>query len=277
LLASLPRSLLASRAVTAAPAARAEASLAEVAVLSGVGKAFGKRDVLRGVDLAATPGKITVVLGGSGSGKSTMLRILLGLEPYEAGSVRLFGHEVKALGRETYRELMMQVGMLFQFGALFDSMTVGENVGFALEYVQHLPKDQIRERIRENLLMVGLRNVEDLYPAELSGGMRKRVALARAIAHKPRFLCVDEPTTGLDPIMSDTINELILQMRDRLGATVLCITHDLTAAFKIADRIAYLFQGKMLFDGTPDEIRSCDDPIVRQFISGSAHGPIAGA
>jgi phospholipid/cholesterol/gamma-HCH transport system ATP-binding protein len=270
--------------VTAPPAASAATAHAaaapaadEVAVLSAVHKKFGKRDVLRGVDLAAAPGKITVVLGGSGSGKSTMLRILLGLEGYDAGSARLFGHEVKKLSRDDYRELMLKVGMLFQFGALFDSMTVGENVGFALEYVQHLPRAEIRDRIRENLLMVGLRNVEDLYPAELSGGMKKRVALARAIAHNPRFLAVDEPTTGLDPIMSDTINELILQMRDRLGATVLCITHDLTAAFKIADRMAYLFQGKILFCGTPDEIRSCEDPIVRQFISGSAHGPIAGA
>jgi phospholipid/cholesterol/gamma-HCH transport system ATP-binding protein len=248
----------------------------EVAVLAGVEKAFGSRSVLRGLALEAVPGKITVVLGGSGSGKSTMLRILLGLESYDGGSVRLFGREVRALRRDEYRELMLRVGMLFQFGALFDSMTVGENVGFALEHVQHLPRADIRERIRENLLMVGLKNVEELYPSELSGGMRKRVALARAIAHKPRFLCVDEPTTGLDPIMSDTINELILQMRDRLGATVLCITHDLTAAFKIADRIAYLFQGKILFQGTPDEIRACGDPIVRQFISGSAHGPIAG-
>jgi phospholipid/cholesterol/gamma-HCH transport system ATP-binding protein len=265
--------------VTAATAvASADAPAAtEVAVLSGITKAFGKREILRGADLAAEPGRITVVLGGSGSGKSTMLRILLGLESYDGGSARLFGHEVKGLGREAYRELMMQVGVLFQFGALFDSMTVGDNVGFALEHVQHLPTDEIRERCRENLLMVGLKNVEDLYPAELSGGMRKRVALARAIAHKPRFLCVDEPTTGLDPIMSDTINELILQMRDRLGATVLCITHDLTAAFKIADRIAYLFQGKMRFHGTAEEIRACEDPVVRQFISGSAHGPIDGA
>jgi phospholipid/cholesterol/gamma-HCH transport system ATP-binding protein len=264
--------------VTASPAARSAAESApdEVAVLSGVAKSFGPRAVLRGVDLGVPPGKITVVLGGSGSGKSTMLRLLLGLEAYDAGSVRLFGREVRQLGRDEYRELMLRVGMLFQFGALFDSMTVGDNVGFALEHVQHLPEDEIRERIRENLLMVGLKNVEDLYPAQLSGGMRKRVALARAIAHKPRFLCVDEPTTGLDPIMSDTINELILQMRDRLGATVLCITHDLTAAFKIADRIAYLFQGRILFCGTPDEVRACEDPIVRQFISGSAHGPIVG-
>ena len=273
------RRLLASRAVTALPAVAPRSAApapTEVAVLSSVWKAFGDRPVLKGVDLEAAPGEITVVLGGSGSGKSTMLRILLGLEPYDRGSVRLFGREVRELGREEYRELMMQVGMLFQFGALFDSMTVGENVGFALRYVQRRPDDEIRELCRENLLMVGLKNVEDLYPAQLSGGMRKRVALARSIAHKPRFLCVDEPTTGLDPIMSDTINELILQMRDRLGATVLCITHDLTAAFKIADRIAYLFQGKIIFQGTPDEVRTCEDPVVRQFVSGSAHGPIAG-
>jgi phospholipid/cholesterol/gamma-HCH transport system ATP-binding protein len=263
--------------VNASPAVRAAPAPSEIAVLAGVWKSFGKRPVLKGVDLEAAPGEITVVLGGSGSGKSTMARILLGLESYDAGSARLFGCEVKRLGRDEYRELMMKVGMLFQFGALFDSMTVGENVGFALKHVQHLPDDQIRELCRENLLMVGLKNVEDLYPAQLSGGMRKRVALARAIAHKPSFLLVDEPTTGLDPIMSDTINELILQMRDRLGATVLCITHDLTAAFKIADRIAYLFQGKVIFSGTPDEIRACEDPVVRQFISGSAHGPIAGA
>jgi phospholipid/cholesterol/gamma-HCH transport system ATP-binding protein len=263
--------------VNASAAVHAATAPSEVAALAGVWKSFGKRGVLKGVDLEAAPGEITVVLGGSGSGKSTMLRILLGLEPYDAGSARIFGREVRTLGRDESRELMMKVGMLFQFGALFDSMTVGENVGFALKHVQRLPDDQIRELCRENLLMVGLKNVEDLYPSELSGGMRKRVALARAIAHKPSFLCVDEPTTGLDPIMSDTINELILQMRDRLGATVLCITHDLTAAFKIADRIAYLFQGKVIFSGTPDEIRACEDPVVRQFISGSAHGPIAGA
>jgi phospholipid/cholesterol/gamma-HCH transport system ATP-binding protein len=260
-----------------APAAESLASAPnDVASITGLHKAFGDREILKGVDLAVAPGKITVVLGGSGSGKSTMLRILLGLESYDAGSVRLFGHEVQGLGRNEYRDLMMQVGMLFQFGALFDSMTVGDNVGFALRYVQHLDEEEIRERCRENLLMVGLKNVEDLTPSQLSGGMRKRVALARAIAHKPNFLCVDEPTTGLDPIMSDTINELILQMRDRLGATVLCITHDLTAAFKIADRIAYLFDGTLRFDGTPEEARACEDPVVRQFISGSAHGPIAG-
>ena len=247
-----------------------------MAVLEGVTKAFDDRQILRGVDLVARPGEITVVVGGSGSGKSTMLRILLGLEPYDAGSVRLLGREVSALGRLEARDLMMEVGMLFQFGALFDSMTVAENVGFALRYNRGRGDAEIRDVVRENLLMVGLKDVEDLYPAQLSGGMRKRVALARAIAHHPRLLLVDEPTTGLDPIMADTINELILQMRDRLGVTVVCITHDIGAAFRIADHLAMLYQGQVIESGTPDAMRNSSNEVVRQFLSGSAHGPIHG-
>ncbi len=247
-----------------------------MAVLEGVYKSFDDRPVLKGVDLAARPGEVTVVVGGSGSGKSTMLRILLGLESYEAGSVRLLGREVSGLGRLEARDLMMQVGMLFQFGALFDSMTVEENVGFALRYTRGWGSAEIRDVVRENLLMVGLKNVEGLYPAQLSGGMRKRVALARAIAHHPRLLCVDEPTTGLDPIMADTINELILQMRDRLGVTVVCITHDIGAAFKIADHMAMLYQGEMIESGSPEEMKNSPNEVVRQFLSGSAHGPIHG-
>jgi phospholipid/cholesterol/gamma-HCH transport system ATP-binding protein len=182
---------------------------------------------------------------------------------------------VNQLSRAEQSELMLQVGMLFQFGALFDSMTVGENVGFALRYVQRKPEEEIERRVRENLALVGLSDVEALYPAQLSGGMRKRVALARAIAHKPKLLCVDEPTTGLDPIMSDTINELILQMREKLGVTVLCITHDLGAAFKIADRIAMVYEGKIAAFGTPAELRASPHAAVQQFISASAHGPLS--
>jgi phospholipid/cholesterol/gamma-HCH transport system ATP-binding protein len=248
----------------------------EVAVMSGVRKRFGDRQILNGVSLEVPPGKVTVVLGGSGSGKSTALRILLGLESYDEGSVRLLGREVNGLSAAGSNELMMEIGVLFQFGALFDSMTVGENVGFALRHVQKIPKDEIARRCRENLLMVGLKNVEDLYPAQLSGGMRKRVALARAIAHEPRVLFVDEPTTGLDPVMSDQINELILQLNERLGVTVLCITHDLAAGFKLADHMAMLFEGRMVATGTPAEMRACEDPIVRQFLSASAHGPLDG-
>ena len=245
------------------------------ASLHDVWKKFGERSVLEGVSLDLRPGEITVVIGGSGCGKSTLLRILLGLESYERGSVRLLGREVSALSRSEQSQLMMQVGMLFQFGALFDSMTVGENVGFALRYVQRRPEDEIAQRVRDNLRLVGLENVETLLPSQLSGGMRKRVALARAIAHGPRLLCVDEPTTGLDPVMSDTINELILQMRERLGVTVLCITHDLTAAFKIADRIAMIHEKRVAVFGTPEEVRASSVPAVRQFVSGSAYGPLS--
>jgi phospholipid/cholesterol/gamma-HCH transport system ATP-binding protein len=242
------------------------------AVLTDVWKKFGERKVLEGTSLTLAPGEITVVLGGSGTGKSTLLRILLGLESYQAGSVRLFGREVGALTREEATDAMMQVGMLFQAGALFDSMTVADNVGFALRYVRRLPEPEIAKQVSENLALVGLENAEGLYPAQLSGGMRKRVALARAIAHKPSLLCVDEPTAGLDPIISDTITELILRMRERLGVTVLCITHDLAATFRIADRIAMLHGGKIVAYGTPDEVRASSVPVVRQFLSGRANG-----
>jgi phospholipid/cholesterol/gamma-HCH transport system ATP-binding protein len=148
-------------------------------------------------------------------------------------------------------------------------MTVGENVGFALRYVQRRPEDEIAERGRENLAHVGMHDVEALYPSQLSGGMRKRVALARAIAHRPKLLCVDEPTTGLDPIMSDTINSLIVAMRERLGVTVLCISHDLAAAFRMADRIAMIHEGRIAAFGTPDEVRASTDPAVQEFVSAS--------
>jgi phospholipid/cholesterol/gamma-HCH transport system ATP-binding protein len=249
-------------------------ALSDVVVLEDVWKSYGGVPVLEGLDLRVPRGEISVVLGGSGSGKSTMLRLLLGLEEYDRGSVQLLGHEVKGVTRHEHAELMMQLGALFQFGALLDSMTVHENVGFALRHVRHMPEEQIRLIVRQNLLMVGLKEMDHLYPSQLSGGMRKRVALARAISHRPKLLLADEPTTGLDPIMADTINELILQMRERLGVTVLCISHDIGAAFRIADRISLLYQGRVIESGTPDQIRESSSPVVQQFIAGRAHGPI---
>lgn len=253
------------------PAARqaheGETSADEVkASLREVWKAFDERPVLRGVDLDAPSGEITVVMGGSGSGKSTILRILLGLESYDRGSVRLLGREVGELGGHEHNELMMRIGMLFQFGALFDSMTVAENVGFALRHVRRLSEQEIREAVRRNLDLVGLDDVEELFPSQLSGGMRKRVALARAIAHEPELLVVDEPTTGLDPVMANVIDDLILRLRDKLGVTVLCITHDIHAAFVLADRIAMLHDGRIVAVGTPEEMRSHEDPVVRELL-----------
>jgi phospholipid/cholesterol/gamma-HCH transport system ATP-binding protein len=250
--------------------------LREFARFKGVSKWYQDgNQVFNELDFHVPHGELSVVIGGSGSGKSTLLRVLLGLEPYQAGSVQLMGREVATLSPREHTSLMMDIGMLFQFGALFDSMTVYENVSFALRYVKRCEEPEIRRRVRENLLLVGLKNVEHLYPSQLSGGMRKRVALARAIAHQPKMLLVDEPTTGLDPIMAETINELILQMRERLGVTVLCITHDVHAAFKIADRISMLYQGRIIASGTPDELRTDDHEVVQQFLAGSAHGPIA--
>ncbi len=246
-----------------------------MAAARGVWKCFGGVDILEGVDLEVPPGEIFAVLGGSGSGKSTLLRTLLGLERPDRGRVELMGQDLARVSGDEHARLMMKIGMLFQFGALFDSMTVGENVGFALRTVLRRPESEIRGVVREKLLLVGLKNVEHLYPSQLSGGMRKRVALARAIAHAPRLLFVDEPTTGLDPIMADTINELILQLRERLGVAVFCITHDIDAAFKMADRVAMLYGGRIIASGTPEEIRGASNQVVQQFIGGRAHGPIA--
>ncbi len=266
----------AADASVAASLAR-EASLGgvpDLVVLEDVWKSYDDVPVLEGLSLRVPCGTVSVVLGGSGSGKSTMLRLLLGLEEYDRGSVQLLGHEVRDVRGGEYSALMMQLGMLFQFGALLDSLTVYENVSFALRHVRHMSEDQIRHIVRQNLLMVGLKDVESLYPSQLSGGMRKRVALARAISHQPKLLLADEPTTGLDPIMADTINELILQMRERLGVTVLCITHDLGAAFRIADRISLLYQGRVIESGAPERLRESVNPVVQQFIAGRAHGPI---
>jgi fluoroquinolone transport system ATP-binding protein len=209
--------------------------------------------VLEGLDLEVQRGQISVVLGGSGCGKSTLLRILLGLESYDAGSVKLFGDEVSGLGRDAQREAMMHVGMLFQGGALFDSMTVGENVAFVLRHVRHLGDDAIRRICRDNLLLVGLKNVEGLYPSQLSGGMRKRVALARAIAHEPELLFVDEPTAGLDPVNAGLVKRMVREIREA-GATVFLTTHDMQLADQLCDRVAFIDDGS---------IRAIDSP--RQF------------
>lgn len=238
------------------------------ASLHDVWKAFGERSVLEGASLDLRPGEITVVIGGSGCGKSTLLRILLGLESYERGSVRLFGREVSALSRSEQSELMMRVGMLFQFGALFDSMTVGENVGFALRYVQRRPEDEIAQRVRENLALVGLRDVEALYPAQLSGGMRKRVGLARAIAIQPEVILYDEPTTGLDPVNVRRINGLIMSLQKKLGVTSIVVTHDMDSCFTVSDRIAMLYERRIAFTGTAEETQTCDIRYVREFIAG---------
>lgn len=237
-------------------------------------KSFGKNKVLDGVDLQIKRGESMVVIGGSGVGKSVLIKNIIGLLKPDAGSIWVEKVLVNTLGESDIRKMRMKFGMLFQYAALFDSMSVGENVGFALARHTKLSKAEIDERVKDCLALVGLTGVEHLYPAELSGGMKKRVGLARAIAMKPKILLYDEPTTGLDPIMSDAINNLIIRLREKLEVTSIAITHDMVSAYKIADRIAMLYKGRIIEIGTPAEIKKTKNPFVRQFISGSAEGPI---
>jgi len=244
---------------------------------SGLHKAFEDKQVLRGVDLAIPRGQTEVVLGGSGSGKSVLLRHTIGLHRPDEGSVWVDDREITGLSEDELIEPRKKVGMLFQAGALFDSMTVMDNVAFALREHTDWDEERINARVREMLQLVELEDVEPLMPADLSGGMRKRVALARAIALAPQGLLYDEPTTGLDPITSNTINHLIRSLQKRLGVTSIVVTHDIRSAFAVGDRIAFLDQGKILFEGTVDEARRSDEPTLSGFLRGGEYGKAPGA
>lgn len=236
-------------------------------------KSFGAKQVLRGVSLTVQDGESLVILGGSGTGKSVLLKHVLGLFKPDAGHVTVDGRTVDQLGREELFELRKSIGMCFQDAALFDSMTVAENIGFALTRHTDLDSAQIRARVEECLHLVGLAGGGGLKPSELSGGMKRRVGFARAIALKPRILLFDEPTTGLDPVMTDVIGKIILDLKAELGVTSISITHDLKSAFQIADRIAMLFRGECIAVGTPEAFQADPNPIVQQFLRGEAEGP----
>jgi phospholipid/cholesterol/gamma-HCH transport system ATP-binding protein len=242
--------------------------------IQNVHKSFGSHHVLRGANLTVEKGESMTVIGGSGSGKSVLLKHIIGLLFPDKGKVVIDGQEISSLKGEGLNEMRKKFGMLFQLAALFDSLTVWENVGFALKQHTKMSDEEVRVIATEKLELVGLKGVEDKMPADLSGGMKKRVGLARAIAMEPGIILYDEPTTGLDPIMADAINDLIIDLRKKLGVTSVAITHDMQSAYKISDRIAMLYKGEILETGTPDEIRNTENPIVRQFITGSAVGPI---
>ena len=237
-------------------------------------KSFGGNEVLKGVNLTVYKGETVVVLGRSGCGKSVLLRHMIGLMKPDSGRIMVDGVDVTKLKHDDLYEMRKKFGMLFQGAALFDSMSVGENVGLGLVEHTDLSMDEIRKKVCRKLALVGLSEMDDLKPAELSGGMKKRVGLARAIAMDPPVILYDEPTTGLDPIMADVINELIRDLQGSLDITSVAVTHDMTSACKIGDRLALMFDGKIVFEGTPDEIRSTEDELVQQFIEGRAHGPI---
>jgi phospholipid/cholesterol/gamma-HCH transport system ATP-binding protein len=237
-------------------------------------KSFGDNRVLDGVNLEIEKGETMVIIGRSGCGKSVLLKHIIGLLRPDAGKIFISGSDITTYSDQELFKLRQRFGMLFQASALFDSMTVEENVGLGLREHRLLPEDEIKENIKEKLRLVGLPGVENLKPAELSGGMKKRVGLARAIAMDPEYVLYDEPTTGLDPIMADAINDLIIDLRNKLSITSIAVTHDIVSASKIADRIAMLYQGKIIFVGTPDQIKNSDNALVHQFITGSAEGPI---
>ena len=234
-------------------------------------KAFGANRVLRGVDLDVARGDTVVVLGGSGSGKSVLLRHAVGLFRPDAGEVWVDGTEISGLDEEGLLETRKKVGMLFQSSALFDSMTVRENVSFALLEHTDWDEDKVLARVSEVLGLVELDNVLDLMPADLSGGMRKRVALARAVALAPAAILYDEPTTGLDPITANTINHLIRSLQKRLGVTSIVVTHDIHSAFTVGDRIAFLYEGRILFHGTTEQARTAPEPLLRNFLEGGGY------
>lgn len=242
--------------------------------IQGLEKRFGRKVVLDGLDLTVPRGKNTVVIGGSGTGKSVLIKCVVGLLRADAGEILIDGEDVTKMDEREIVRVRRKFGMLFQGSALFDSMNVGENVAFALRRLRLYPERQIREVVEEKLSMVGLRDIQHLMPSELSGGMKKRVGLARAIASEPEILLYDEPTTGLDPIMADVINDLIISLRELLGVTSISITHDMASAYKIADHIAMLYKGKIVEVGTPEEIRASRNPVVSQFVEGRAVGPI---
>ena len=233
-------------------------------------KRFGHLVVLDGVNLTVDPGESVVIIGASGSGKSVMLKHIVGLLRPDSGEVYFGGQRIDTISEHEMMAVRRRCGFLFQMGALFDSLTVGENVAFPIVEHTHKSKEEVAQIVAHRLAMIGLPGIEKKMPSELSGGQRKRVALARAIALEPEIILYDEPTTGLDPIRSDVINELIIKLQRELHCAAITVTHDMNSAFKIADRIVMLHEGKLIVNGPPEEIKNSDNPVVRRFVVGEA-------
>jgi len=242
--------------------------------IQGLSKSFNSHSVLNELSLTINTGETCVIIGRSGCGKSVLLKHIVGILKGDKGGVLVDGKEVGRLNQKELNVLRLKISMVFQGGALFDSMTVAENVGFGLIEHRHLTRKELLEQAEDALSLVGLCGIGNLMPSELSGGMKKRVALARAICIKPEIILYDEPTTGVDPITADSINELIKSLHDKLKVTSVVVTHDMKSAYKVADRIAMMYQGKIIAEGRAEEIQNTEHPVVHQFINGLAKGPI---
>ncbi len=242
--------------------------------IRGIGKVLDRKVVLDGLDLDIHRGETLVVIGRSGCGKSVLLKHITGLMKPDFGEILFEDQDITQFSRKKLFEMRMRFGMLFQSSALFDSMSVGQNVSLPLRKHTGMGDGEIREIVADKLGLVGLTDVYDKFPSELSGGMKKRVGLARAVVMNPDVVLYDEPTTGLDPIMADVINDLICGLQKELEITSVVVTHDIKSAYKVGDRIAMLYGGRIVFSGPPDEVRTTSDPVVRQFVEGRAEGPI---
>jgi len=232
------------------------------------------KQILKGVTLGVAPGEILCVMGMSGSGKTTVLHCIGGLTGATSGEIRIGDAQIVGMRETELNQVRERMGMVFQYAALFDSLTVFENVAFGLRRRRRMAGDEIKKVVAEKLALVGLPGTETMYPSQLSGGMAKRVGLARAIAMSPEILLYDEPTSGLDPVVASVVDELIMQMRDKLGVTSIVVSHNITSIFRISDKIAMIHEGRVLATGTPQQIQASDNPIVRQFIEGRSQGPI---
>ena len=237
-------------------------------------KVFGPQVVVNNLSLTVRRGETKVVIGRSGVGKTVLLRCIVGLVRPDSGSIKINGVEVTNLNEKEYNRVRMGIGLVFQGGALFDSMNVGENVGFVLNEFMGLDKKTVGDKVRDVLGLVGLKDVEDLMPSQLSGGMKKRVSLARALCMEPHIILYDEPTTGVDPITATAINRLIIELHDKLKVTSIVVTHDMNSAYQVADSIAMFYKGQIIADGKPEDIKNSKHPVIQQFIHGQAQGPI---
>ena len=256
------------------PIQRSEAEVRPVVELQDVHLRFGEKEILKGITFQVRERERYVVMGKSGGGKSTLLRLVLGILRPEKGSVQFNGLEVTRMGRHRLNRMRQKIGMVYQYSALISSLNVRQNLALPLEELTDKKPKEINELVAEKLKMVGMCDSIDAMPAELSGGMRKRIGLARALMNDPELILYDEPSAGLDPVTSSTIDELMIELSEKIGATSIIVTHEMDSAFKVATRMAMIYEGAIHAEGTPQEIRECPDPVVSQFITGNTEGPL---